>query len=162
VIVGLGISAVCAFGALIALLGVIAMAFPGRPQPWPVHLMRRAAGLAAFAAASIYSLGLFGVLSSEWETDNGADSSPAPACRDGFAAETVQHLSHYRSSYLPLRFDCVRDDGTAYPSDPGYVWMNWATLSLLLAAALLIVGAGYVSELRIRRRSPRAGRFPAG
>ena len=77
-IVGLGISAACAFGALIALLGVIAMAFPGRPRPWPVHLMHRAAALAAFAAAAIYILGFSAVLSSDHETDNGADSSPAP------------------------------------------------------------------------------------
>lgn len=113
--------------------------------------MRRAAGLAAFAAASVYSLGLFGVLASEHETDNGADSSPAPACRDGFAADTVRDLSHYRSSYLPLRFDCVRDDGTSYPSDTDYVWMNWTTLYLLLSCAVLIVGAGYVSEFRARK-----------
>ncbi|WP_246097774.1 hypothetical protein [Streptomyces botrytidirepellens] len=150
-ILGLGISATCALGALIALLGVIAMAFPGRPEPWPEHLMRRAAGLAAFAAASIYSLGLFGVLASEHETDNGANSSPAPACRDGFAADTVRHLSHHRSSYLPLRFDCVRDDGTTYPSEPAYVWMNWTTLFLLLSCAVLIVGAGYASEFRARK-----------
>lgn len=150
-IVGLGISAACALGALIALLGVLAMAFPGRPEPWPVHLMRRAAGLTAFAAASVYSLGLFGVLSSEQETDNGADSSPAPACRDGFAADTVRHLTHHRSSYLPLRFDCVLDDGSTYPSDPDYAWMNWATLFLLLSGAVLIVGAGYVSEFRARK-----------
>ena len=113
--------------------------------------MQRAAGLIAFAAASIYSLGLFAVLSSEQETNNGADSSPAPACRDGFAADTVRHLSHHRSSYLPLRFDCVLDDGSTYPSDPDYAWMNWATLFLLLSGALLIVCAGYVSELRARK-----------
>lgn len=150
-IVGLGISAACAIGALIALLGVIAMAFPGRPEPWPVHLMHRAAALAAFTAAAIYILGLSAVLWSEHATNNGADSSPAPACRDGFAADTVRHLSHHRASYLPLRFDCVRDDGTSYPSDPDYVWMNWATLLLLLSCALLIVGAGYVSEFRARK-----------
>ncbi|MGV9855607.1 hypothetical protein ACWDWU_43695 [Streptomyces sp. NPDC003442] len=150
-IVGLGISALCAFGALIALIGVIAMALPGRPQPWPVHLMRRGAWLAAAAAASVYALGLFAVLASEQEFNNGADSVPAPACREGFDPDTVQHLSHHRSSYLPLRFDCVLDDGTAYSSDPRYAWMNWAALLLALSAAVLAIGAGYVTELRARK-----------
>lgn len=150
-IVGLGISALCALGALIAMTGVVAMAFPGRPEPWPVHLMRRAAGLAAFAAAAVYSLGLSGVLGSELQFNNGASSVPAPACRDGFEPYTIRGLTHHRSSYLPLRFDCVRDDGTSYPSDPNYVWMNWATLALLVSCALLVIGAGYVSEFRARR-----------
>ncbi|AGP61038.1 hypothetical protein [Streptomyces rapamycinicus] len=152
-IVGLGISALCAFGALIALLGVVAMALPGRPQPWPVHLMRRGSWLAAAAAASIYVLGLFAVLTSEHEFNNGADSVPAPACREGFDPDTVQHLSHHRSSYLPLRFDCVLDDGTAYSSDPNYAWMNWTALLLALSGALLAIGAGYVTELRARKRA---------
>ncbi|MFC3573610.1 hypothetical protein ACFOZ0_10070 [Streptomyces yaanensis] len=148
---GLGISALCAIGALIALVGVIAMALPGRPQPWPEHLMQRAAWLTGAAAASVYSLGFFLVLASEQEFNNGADSVPAPACRDGFDAETVRHLVHHRSSYLPLRFDCVRDDGTTYSSDPSYVWMNWTSASLALSAALLIIGSGYATELRARK-----------
>nr|WP_236055546.1 hypothetical protein [Streptomyces sabulosicollis] len=150
---GLGVSAICAMGALIALVGVIAMALPGRPQPWPVHLMRRGACLAAAAAASIYTLGLFAVLTSELEFNDGADSVPAPACRQGFDTDTVQHLSHHRSSYLPLRFDCVLDDGTAYSSDPRYAWMNWATLLLALSAALLAIGAAYVTELHARKHT---------
>ncbi|WP_055592421.1 hypothetical protein [Streptomyces hirsutus] len=148
---GLGLSAVCALGALIAVVGVVAMAFPGRPEPWAVRLLRRAAGAAAWAAVAVYSLGLSGVLLSEHAFNNGADSIPAPACRDGFDAETRQGLSHHRSSYLPLRFDCVRDDGTVYSSEPGYVWMNWATASLALAAVLLATGAGYATELRARK-----------
>ncbi|WP_413098730.1 hypothetical protein [Streptomyces sp. Inha503] len=152
-ILGLGISALCAFGALIALIGVLAMALPGRPQPWPLHLMRRGAWLAAAAAASIYALGLFAVLGSEQEFNNGADSVPAPACREGFDPGVVQHLSHHRSSYLPLRFDCVLDDGTVYSSDPRYAWMNWMALLLALSGALLAIGAGYVTELRARKHA---------
>ncbi|MBA6440530.1 hypothetical protein [Streptomyces sp. GMR22] len=152
-IVGLGISALCAFGALIALFGVVAMALPGRPQPWPLHLMRRGAVLTAAAAASIYTLGLFAVLTSEHEFSNGADSVPAPACREGFDPGVVQHLSHHRSSYLPLRFDCVLDDGTVYSSDPGYAWMNWMALLLALSGALLVIGAGYVTELHARKHA---------
>jgi hypothetical protein len=154
-VVGLGIFAVCAIGALIAVAGVIAMALPGRPQPWPVHLMQRAARLAASAAASVYSLGLFGVLASEQQYNNGADSVPAPACRDGFDQDTVRHLTHHRSSYLPLRFDCVRDDGTTYSSDPNYTWMNWTSLFLTLFAALLVIGAGRVSGSRVRKSDSR-------
>ncbi|MFD6323505.1 hypothetical protein ACFWOL_11700 [Streptomyces sp. NPDC058442] len=148
---GLGLSVVCAVGALVAVVGVVAMAFPGRPEPWAVHLMRRAAAAAGWAAVAVYSLGLSGVLLSEHGFNNGADSIPAPACRDGFDAETRQGLSHHRSSYLPLRFDCVRDDGTVYSSDPGYVWMNGATASLVLVAVLLVIGAGYATEARARK-----------
>ncbi|MEV0690734.1 hypothetical protein [Streptomyces sp. NPDC050388] len=150
-LVGLGLFAICALGALIAATGVVAMAFPGRPEPWAVHLLRRAAAAAVWAAVAVYSLGLSGVLLSEHEFGNGADSIPAPACRDGFDAETRQGLSHHRSSYLPLRFDCVRDDSTVYSSEAGYVWMNWATASLALAALLLVIGTGYATELRARK-----------
>lgn len=150
-LLGLGLFVVCAVGALVAAAGVVAMALPGRPQPWSTRLLRRAAAAAAWAAAAVYSLGLFSVLASEQAFGDGADSIPAPACRDGFDAETRQGLSHHRSSYLPLRFDCVRHDGSVYSSDPGYVWMNWATASLALVAALLVIGAGFATEFRARK-----------
>lgn len=152
-LLGLGLSAVCAVGALVAAAGVVAMAFPGRPQPWATLLLRRAAATAAWAAAAVYSLGFFSVLASEQAFGDGADSIPAPACRDGFDAGTRQGLSHHRSSYLPLRFDCVRDDGSVYSSDPAYVWMNRASASLALTAALLAVGAGRASGVRARRKT---------
>ncbi|WP_432058291.1 hypothetical protein [Streptomyces sp. bgisy022] len=153
VILGLGLFLLCGAGALVALAGVVAMALPGRPQPWPQHLLRRAAVVTACGAAAVYSLGLFGVLASEQAFGEGADSTPAPACRDGIAPEVKQGLSHHRSSYLPLRFDCVRDDGTVYSSDPDYAWMNGTAASLALATAALAIGAGYASELRARRTS---------
>ncbi|MFI8093479.1 hypothetical protein ACIF9R_35085 [Streptomyces sp. NPDC086080] len=90
-------------------------------------------------------------MASEQAFGDGADSIPAPACRDGFDEETRQGLSHHRSSYLPLRFDCVRDDGSVYPSDPDYVWMNWASASLALASVLLAVGAAYAAGSRARK-----------
>ncbi len=148
---GFGVSMACAVGALVAGVGVVAMALPGRPEPWPVHLMRRAAATAAWAAAAVYSLGFFAVLASESAFNDGANSVPAPACRDGFDAATIEGLSHHRSSYLPLRFDCVRDDGSHYSSDSGYGWMNGASASLALSAALLAIGAGYATELRTRK-----------
>ncbi|MEZ3178717.1 hypothetical protein KYY02_08370 [Streptomyces pimonensis] len=152
-LLGLGLSAVCAVGALVAAAGVVAMAFPGRPRPWATRLLCRAAATAAWAAAAVYSLGLFSVLASEQAFGDGADSIPAPACRDGFDAGTRQGLSHHRSSYLPLRFDCVRDDGSVYSSDPDYVWMNRASASLALTAALLAVGAGHASGVRARKKT---------
>jgi hypothetical protein len=148
---GFGVSIACAVGALVAGAGVVAMAFPGRPEPWAVHLLRRAAVTAAWAAAAVYSLGLFSVLVSESDFNDGANSVPAPACRDGFDPATIQGLSHHRSSYLPLRFDCVREDGSVYSSDAAYAWMNGASASSALSAALFAIGAGYATELRARR-----------
>ncbi|MFE7899979.1 hypothetical protein ACFU3E_21115 [Streptomyces sp. NPDC057424] len=148
---GFGVSAACAVGALVAGAGAVAMALPGRPEPWPAHLMRRAAATAAWAAAAVYSLGFSAVLMSEQAFGDGANSVPAPACRDGFDPATIEGLSHHRSSYLPLRFDCVRDDGSVYSSDSGYGWMNGASASLALSAALLAIGAGYATELRARK-----------
>ncbi|MFI2636526.1 hypothetical protein ACH5A2_40105 [Streptomyces collinus] len=141
----------CAVGAIVAGAGVVAMALPGRPEPWPVHLLRRAAATAAWAAAAVYSLGFFSVLVSESDVNDGANSVPAPACRDGFDPATIQGLSHHRSSYLPLRFDCVREDGSVYSSDAAYGWMNGASASLALSAALFAIGAGYATELRARK-----------
>lgn len=151
---GFGVSMACAVGALVAGSGVVAMALPGRPEPWPVHLLRRAAATAAWAAAAVYSLGFFSVLVSESDVNDGANSVPAPACRDGFAPATIQGLSHHRSSYLPLRFDCVREDGSVYSSDAAYGWMNGASASLALSAALFAIGAGYATELRARKAAP--------
>ncbi|MFD5949320.1 hypothetical protein ACFWAZ_25035 [Streptomyces collinus] len=151
---GLGVSIACAVGALVAGAGVLAMAFPGRPEPWPVHLLRRAAVTAAWAAVAVYSLGFFTVLLSEQAFGDGADSIPAPACRDGFDEATRDGLSHHRSSYLPLRFDCVREDGSVYSSDPDYGWMNGASAALALSAALFAIGAGYATELRARKAAP--------
>ncbi|WP_435284793.1 hypothetical protein [Streptomyces koelreuteriae] len=150
-LIGLGISLVCALGALVAAAGVVAMAFPGRPEPWLPLLLRRAAAMFAWAAVSVYSLGLFAVLDSEWEFGEGASSVPARACLDDFDRDTTVGLSHHRSSYLPLRFDCVREDGTVYSADSSYLWMNWASMSCALSAAGLGISAGYATEFRARR-----------
>lgn len=142
ILVGLALVPLCAVGALTALIRVLVMALPGRPAPWPIHLTRRAAWLVAAVAAFVYSLGLLSVSWSEHDYNNGADSVPAPACRDGFEPAVREGLSHHESSYLPLRFDCVREDGTSYPSDPDLTWINWTAMSLALTAGLLAVGAG--------------------
>ncbi|AQS65891.1 hypothetical protein [Streptomyces pactum] len=153
-LVGLGVSAACAVGALAGLGAVVAVALPGRPEPWPVHLLRRAAGTAAAAAASVYALGFTAVLTSALEVGDGADSVPAPACRESLAADPDAELSHHRYSYLPLRFDCVLDDGTTYSSDPDYVWMSWTALTLAATAVLLAVAAVLAARGRSRETPP--------
>ncbi|MET8896067.1 hypothetical protein [Streptomyces albogriseolus] len=103
----------------------------------------------------MYALGLAGVLWSEAEVGDGADSTPAPACRTGFDPETIKGLTHHRAAYLPLRFDCVREDGSVYVSDPDLVWMNWTWAALALTAALLVLGMHYRTELRARSAAVR-------
>ncbi|MDG9723088.1 MULTISPECIES: hypothetical protein [unclassified Streptomyces] len=161
-VIGLGVSAACAIGALIALVSVVAVALPGRPEPWPVHLMRRAAGTAAAAAAAVYSLGFTAVLVSASEADGGANSSPTSACRESLSPEPGSELSHHRHSYLPLRFDCVLEDGTTYSSDPDYVWMNWTALPLAASAVLLAVGAAPVAGRLSRAERGGLPPRPAG
>ncbi|MFJ3136336.1 hypothetical protein ACIPK5_10525 [Streptomyces sp. NPDC086843] len=149
------LSLVCAVAVLISAARAAAMALPGRPQPWSEHLVRRAAATLGWAACAVYALGLAGVAWSEAEVGDGADSTPAPACRMGFAPEIINGLTHHRASYLPLRFDCVREDGSVYVSDPDLLWMNWTWAVLALTAALLFLGMHYRTELRARRAAVR-------
>ncbi|MGA5349347.1 hypothetical protein ACPCSQ_27285 [Streptomyces griseoincarnatus] len=154
-LLGLALFLVCAVAALISAARAAAMALPGRPQPWPDHLLRRSAATLGWAAGTVYALGLAGVAWSEAEVGDGADSTPAPACRMGFAPETIEGLTHHRASYLPLRFDCVREDGSVYVSDPDLVWLNWTSAGLALTAALLFLGMHYRAELWDRRAAVR-------
>ncbi|MGX1153474.1 hypothetical protein [Streptomyces albogriseolus] len=149
-LLALALSLISAIGVLIAAARAAAMALPGRPQPWPDHLLRRAAAALGWAAGAVYALGLAGVAWSEAEVGDGADSTPAPACRMGFDPETIKGLTHHRATYLPLRFDCVREDGSVYVSDPDLLWMNWTWAVLALTAALLFLGMHYRAELRAR------------
>ncbi|MGC0332124.1 hypothetical protein RKD23_005114 [Streptomyces sp. SAI-170] len=146
-----------ALGAVLAVVAVLSAALPGRPEDWRRLLVRRAAWLAATGAAAVYLWGAFGVAASESAFGDGADSVPAPACRDDdIPPETVEGLSHHRASYLPLAFDCVREDGSVYTSDPYYGVANRTAPVLAVTAALLAIGAGYASELRLRRAAPAA------
>ncbi len=154
-LLGLALFLVCAIAALISAARAAAMGLPGRPQPWRDHLLRRTAATLGWAAGAVYALGLAGVAWSEAEVGDGADSVPAPACRMGFDPETIEGLTHHRASYLPLRFDCVREDGSVYVSDPDLLWMNWTWAVLALAAALLFLGMHYRTELRARRAAVR-------
>lgn len=145
-----------AIGVLAAFIAFLGAVLPGRPEPWRRHVPRRAAWLAAAGAAAVYFLGLADVAASEEQVGDGADSVPAPACRDDEPPETVDGLVDHRASYLPPAFTCVRADGSTYSASPSYAWMNPTAAVLALSAALLAVGAGYTSEARIRRAAPAA------
>lgn len=154
-LLGLAVSLVCAIAVLISAARAAAMALPGRPQPWLDHLLRRTAATLGWAAGAVYALGLAGVAWSEGEVGDGADSTPAPACREGFASETIEGLTHHRASYLPLRFDCVREDGSVYVSDPHLMSVNWTWAALALTAVLLFLGMHYRTAVRARRAAVR-------
>jgi hypothetical protein len=107
----LAVSFLAAAGALAALVGILGVPLPGRPEPWRPHLIRRATWPAGAGAGAVHSLGLAGVAGSVSDFGDGADSVPAPACRTDFPPQTVAGLSHHRASYLPPAFTCVREDG---------------------------------------------------
>jgi hypothetical protein len=58
----------------------------------------------------MYLLGALGTALSMNDADHGTDSSPAPACRDAGRGTVAEH----RAGFLPLRFDCVLEDGTTF------------------------------------------------
>lgn len=130
---------------------LVSVVLPGRPPDWGVRLLRWGAGMAAAAAVILLVLALGSVQASDHESRSGTNSSPAPACRNA-APHLVEGLVGHRASYLPPAFDCVRDDGTTYPSSGSYAWLNglvvtWATASVLLAA-----GAGYATGRQTARQ----------
>ncbi|CAM5292352.1 hypothetical protein [Streptomyces aurantiogriseus] len=132
---------------------LISVALPGRRPDWGVHLLRWSAGMAAAAAIGVYLMAAGAVEFSDHESRSGTNSSPAPACRDGVARETVRHLVGHRASYLPPRFDCVLDDGTTYASSGGYAWMNTLVVVFAVTAAALAVAGRYAAERRARSRT---------
>jgi hypothetical protein len=135
---------------------VISVALPGRRADWSRDLVRWCAAMAAAATVGLYVLGLGAVQLSAHESESGASSSPAPSCRDADDS-TLQHLVGHRSSYVPLRFDCVLDDGSTYPSSSGYAWLNGLTAAFGVTAGVLVVTAGFVTERRARAHTNGAG-----
>jgi hypothetical protein len=139
---------------LAVLVRLIAVALPGRRPDWGVRLLRWSAGMAAAAAVALYLMSAGLVQFSVHESRSGADSWPPPSCRDGFSAEAVRHLVDYRSSYVPPAFDCVRDDGTTYPSSDAYRWMNGLAAGFAAGTGLLAAGAWYSAGRRERASVP--------
>ncbi|MFF1356156.1 hypothetical protein [Streptomyces sp. NPDC058297] len=135
---------------VVVVIKLISVALPGRRVDWKMDLLRWGAAMAAAAAVVLYVLGLGGVQLSEHQSESGADSSPAPACRDADVdGSTLRHLVGHRASYVPLAFDCVLDDGRTYSSSSGYyAWLNGLTATFGVGAGALVVTAGFVSERR--------------
>ncbi|MEZ7006041.1 hypothetical protein [Streptomyces sp. AD55] len=124
---------------------LVSVALPGRRPDWRVRLLRWGTGMLAAASVGLLVLALGNAEMSDHESRSGTDSSPAPACRDA-APDLVARLVGHRMSYLPPAFDCVLDDGTTYPSSPGYAWLNRLAAASAVASALLAVGARYAGE----------------
>ncbi|MFF4036586.1 hypothetical protein [Streptomyces sp. NPDC001816] len=124
---------------------LISVAAPGRRPDWRRDLLRWSAWMAGWGAVILYVLGAGAVGLAVHESSSGADSTPAHECRDDYR---VDHLVGQTASYLPLRFDCVLDDGGTYPSSPAYFWINTVVAVLALASIALVVTNGYAAERR--------------
>ncbi|MFE5195975.1 hypothetical protein ACFQ93_19950 [Streptomyces sp. NPDC056601] len=135
----------------------VSVALPGRRADWSRDLLRWCAAMAAAAAVGLYVLGLGAVQLSAHESESGASSSPAPSCRDADVDDsTLQHLVGHRASYVPLRFDCVLDDGTTYPSSHGYAWLNGLTAAFGATAGVLVGTSLVTRRVALRAAAPAA------
>ncbi|MEU0332030.1 hypothetical protein [Streptomyces sp. NPDC006193] len=129
----------------------VSVALPGRRPDWPQDLLRWGAWMAGSAAVIVYLLGAGTVAFSVHEASSGADSTPAYECRDDVPAG---RLVGQTASWVPLRFDCVLDDGSTVPSSPAYFWINTLVVGLVLAAVACGVMSGTVSEGRPEPHAP--------
>lgn len=133
---------------------LISVALPGRRPDRSVHLLRWSAGMAVAATVGCYLLGAGAVALSVHESQSGADSSPAPACRgEEVPRDTVRHLVTHRASYVPPAFDCVLDDGTTYESSGTYDLMNTLVVVFAAAAGTLGVSARFAAARRARAQA---------
>ncbi|KUF15043.1 hypothetical protein [Streptomyces silvensis] len=148
-LLALGVSGIAAIGVLVALFSLLAVALPGRPQMWTIHLMRRSALLLSCVAATVYFMGMFWLEVAVNESLSGTDSAPSPSCRQD-APVAIEHISGYEVRYLPLRFECFLDNGASYASSEFPTWLTALPAVLAPAAALLALGARHLT----RRRTP--------
>ncbi|GHI02262.1 hypothetical protein Scel_05830 [Streptomyces cellostaticus] len=126
---------------------LVSAALPGRRPDWRSDLLRWSAWMTGSGAVILYVLGAGAVAFAVHESSSGADSTPSQDCRDDHRAG---HLVGQTASWLPLRFDCVLDDGGTYPSSPAYTWINTLVAVLGLASIALVVANGYAAERRAR------------
>ncbi|ANP50092.1 hypothetical protein J2Z21_001207 [Streptomyces griseochromogenes] len=126
---------------------LISVAAPGRRPDWRQDLLRWSVWMTGSGAVILYVLGAGAVGLAVHESSSGADSTPSQECRDDYRAD---HLVGQTASYVPLRFDCVLDDGGTYPSSPAYAWINALVAALGLATIALVVAKGYGAERRAR------------
>ncbi|MYW65573.1 hypothetical protein GTY65_16130 [Streptomyces sp. SID8379] len=138
-------------GALCLLGHGVGQLLPGAERARADRPLRAGAALAGSVASALCALGLFcvggAVVSAE---DGGTDSAPIIPCRTG-DAERDGLIVDYAVSYVPLGFECSRNDGTRYLTDdvPGYVNPGIALFGLAGASGAVLVG--YRTELRARR-----------
>ncbi|MEU1406449.1 hypothetical protein ABZ471_29505 [Streptomyces sp. NPDC005728] len=130
-----------------AVFKLVSAAVPGRRPDRRSELLRWSAWMTGSGAVILYLLGAGAVGFAVHESSSGADSTPSHDCRDDYRAD---HLVGQTASWLPLRFDCVLDDGGTYPSSPAYAWVNALVAVLGLASIALIVANGYAAERRAR------------
>ncbi|MEU5535461.1 hypothetical protein [Streptomyces sp. NPDC020362] len=126
---------------------LLSVAAPGRRPDWRSDLLRWSAWMTGSGAVILYLLGAGAVAFAVHDSSSGADSTPSHDCRDDYRAD---HLVGQTASWLPLRFDCVLDDGGTYPSSPAYFWINTLVTVLGLATIALVVAQGYAAERRAR------------
>ncbi|GAA0587193.1 hypothetical protein GCM10009534_21770 [Kribbella sandramycini] len=149
-------------GILVLLMVVVAgMALWGL-VPTIVGLIKREgrtvcrglARLCGLVAVGGYGYGLLMVELEASESSGGAGSWPPQACEQ-VGPMFAERVVEFKKSYLPLRFDCVLDDGTWYSG--GVVPDGLMPVVLIAAAATvgLTVAARYGKGAGSTARSPR-------
>ncbi|MFC9688627.1 hypothetical protein ACFTSF_08810 [Kribbella sp. NPDC056951] len=126
---------------LFALLLVIAALFValwglgktiiGLVKSRPRVVYRGLALITGSVAIGGYALGIALVGLAQGESEHGAESSPAPACRQADPTR-APHVIGHEAGYLPLHFNCELDDGTTYSA---HVVPSGLTPVVLIAAA---------------------------
>ncbi|MCX4767641.1 hypothetical protein OG562_43165 [Streptomyces sp. NBC_01275] len=151
-LLGMAILLVSPVWLLAVLFKLVSVALPGRRPDWAVNLLRWSAWMAAVGAVDLYLMAAGAVGFAVHESQSGADSSPAPACREDVAPDTVRRLVGHRASYLPPAFDCVLDDGTTYTSSGGYATANTLVVVLAGGSGALALAARSTAERRAREQ----------
>ncbi|MFJ5091110.1 hypothetical protein [Streptomyces sp. NPDC088674] len=142
------LAALALCGVVVAVLvKAVSLALPGGRPRGRRELTAWSARVLALAAVSVYVIGAGLVQLDDHESRSGADSSPAPACRDVDPA-TVAGLRDSRASYLPLGFTCLREDGSTYAGEPVLRWFNGIGLGGVAGAVLLGAAAAGASRGR--------------
>ena len=105
----------------------------GNPrQDW----LRMAALLAGSGAVSVYVWGILHVTWAVMEAeDGGTDSSPLIPCREA-GVPIIDHVRGYDVDFVPLRFQCQLDDGSAYTTSAVPAYVNPAAALLGLTAVI--------------------------
>lgn len=112
--------------------------------------LRMAALLAGSGAVSVYVWGMLHVTWAVMEAeDGGTGSSPLIPCREA-GVPIIDHVRGYDVDFIPLRFQCQLDDGTAYTTSDVAAYVT-------PAAALLGLTAVICGGLAADSRTPPTG-----